>query len=197
MDSARIHARHHAVQFYGTEQSLFTTVGGFLSEGLVTGQPALVIATDAHRQGILGQLRARLIDVEQATGLGDLVMLDADEVLELFMKGGRPDPEAFERAVGDLIAQLLRGRPRTIVRAYGEMVDVLWKRGHTDAAIALEILWNKLAGSYGFALLCGYSMGNFYKQVQQFQDICGQHTHIIDPDSNVAVLDPTRRRLPA
>jgi hypothetical protein len=45
MESSRVHARHHAVQFYGTEQSLFTTVGGFLSEGLVTGQPGLVIAT--------------------------------------------------------------------------------------------------------------------------------------------------------
>ena len=40
-----VHAHQHAVQFYGNEDALFTTVAGFLSEGLVAGQPAVVIAT--------------------------------------------------------------------------------------------------------------------------------------------------------
>ena len=44
---------------------------------------------------------------------------------------------------------------------------MLWKEGRTEGAIKLEMLWNKLATRYGFALLCGYSMGNFYKEADR------------------------------
>jgi hypothetical protein len=191
-ETGRVHAHHHAVQFYGTESSLFTTVAGFLSEGLIAGQPALVIATEPHRAGVLEQLSARLIDVEQALRVGDLAVLDAREVLDRFMVNDRPEPAVFAREVGALIERQLRGRTRTVVRAYGEMVDVLWKDGNSDAAITLEILWNKLAATYGFALLCGYSMGNFYKQVEQFHEVCRQHTQVVAPGDNVAVFSGHR-----
>src|SRR4026208_442397 len=79
------HSHHHAVQFYGNEQSLFTTVATFLSEGLVTRQPAIVIATPSHRDAIEEYLCGRLIDCEQARRNGDLVMLDAEEMLGQFM----------------------------------------------------------------------------------------------------------------
>jgi hypothetical protein len=184
-------SRHHAVQFYGSEESLFTTVAGFLGEGLVTGQPAVVIATGAHRTAIEEHLCGRLIDCAQARRNGDLVMLDAEELLGQFMLGDAPDPDLFEQNVGVVVKQMLDGRGRTIVRAYGEMVDVLWKRGRSEAAIKVEHLWNKLADKYSFALLCGYAMGNFYKQARQLEDICALHTHVTGPD-NVIPFDPKR-----
>ena len=61
------------------------------------------------------------------------------------------------------------------------MVDVLWKEGKPEAAIRLEMLWNKLAQQHGFALLCGYSMGNFYKETKGFEAICREHTHVVAP----------------
>ena len=76
------------------------------------------------------------------------------------------------------------------------MVDVLWKQGLTESAIKLEILWNKLALKYRFALLCGYAMGNFYKQAKQLDDICAQHTHVTGPD-NVIPFDSKRYARPA
>jgi MEDS: MEthanogen/methylotroph, DcmR Sensory domain len=193
MANPRVHAKHHAVQFYGNEDSLYTTVAGFLSEGLVAGQPAIAIATADHRDAIAAQLAARLIDVEQATASGGLVFRDAHATLDTFMVDGVPDSDLFEEHVGGLIGNIIGRRHRTVVRAYGEMVDVLWKDGRTDAAIRLEILWNKLATVHGFALLCGYSMGNFYKKAEQFDEICRQHTHIIGPEPNVIVLDPKKR----
>src|SRR5918994_3327865 len=110
-EAARIHSQHHAVQFYGSDQSLFTTVAGFLSEGLVAGQPALVIATESHLAGILEQLTARLIDVEQAIRIGDLIVLDAHKTLATFMAGDRPNPDAFEHEMGIVIQKLIRDRP--------------------------------------------------------------------------------------
>jgi hypothetical protein len=107
------------------------------------------------------------------------------------MVGDTPDADLFEQNVGIVVKQVLDGRGRAVVRAYGEMVDVLWKRGRSEAAIKVEILWNKLADKYSFALLCGYAMGNFYKQAKQLEDICALHTHVTGPD-NVLPFDPRR-----
>src|SRR5918992_4736128 len=131
---ARIHKHHHAVQFYGDDESLFTTVGAFISEGLIASQPAILIATPAHTAAILEELSRRLIDIEQATRIGDLVCLDAEKTLATFMFGDVPNPGAFRRNIGAAIDQALAGRSRTPVRAYGEMVDVLWKKGLPEAA---------------------------------------------------------------
>ena len=179
------HPHQHAVQFYGNEDALFTTVAGFLSEGLVAGQPAVVIATASHTGSILEHLKGRFIDVERAKHIGDLIILDADDTLATFMKDDEPDPSSFNRHVGDVIGQALGGRVRTPVRAYGEMVDVLWKQQKPEAAIKLEILWNELATTHAFSLLCGYSMGNFYKQTQQYEAVCAQHTRVITSNENI------------
>jgi hypothetical protein len=187
------HAHHHAVQFYGSEESLFTTVSGFISEGLIAGQPAILIATKQHTAAILDELARRLIDVAAARHIGDLVCLDAEETLATFMAGDDPDPGAFRKHVGDVIDQALAGRERTPVRAYGEMVDLLWRRGNAEGAIRLEILWNELAATHRFQLLCGYSMGNFFKQAEYYQEVCRQHTAIVS-ESNVVPFE--RRRVP-
>lgn len=185
-----IHSHHHSVKFYGNSESLVTTVAGFLSEGLIAEQPALIIATPVHRTMIVEQLAARLINVDKAQATGELVALDAREVLDAFMLNGLPDPGAFDDTVGGIIDNILAGRPRrTITRAYGEMVDLLWREGRSDAAIRLELLWNKLAVTHSFALLCGYSMGNFYKQAEKFQEVCAQHTQMLDPDTNVVIFN--------
>src|SRR5688572_13807128 len=186
-----IHKHHHAVQFYENDHSLFTTVAGFLSQGLIEEHPAVIIATAAHTGAILEQLSGRMIDVDKARGLGELVVLDAHQTLASFMVGDRPDAARFEASIGRVVSDLLKGRSnRTLVRAYGEMVDVLWKEGREDAAIQLELLWNGLAGRYGFALLCGYAMGNFFKQTDRLEEICRHHTHVVPaPD-----VDATARK---
>jgi len=189
-----IHSRHHAVQFYENDSSLFATVAGFLSQGLVEGHPAILIATAEHTAAILDHLNGRMIDVAKARALGELTVLDAHQTLAMFMVDDKPDPVRFESSIGRVIGSLLQSRSeRTLVRAYGEMVDVLWKDGREDAAIQLELLWNNLAGRYGFALLCGYAMGNFFKQTDRFEEVCSQHTHII-PGSELNA-QPKRDRM--
>jgi hypothetical protein len=185
-------AHHHAVQFYGTDDSLFTTVAGFLAAGLVEEQPAVVIATPSHRVSIVEYLCGRLIDCDKAIREGDLLLLDAEATLDLFMVNGMPDADLFDVNVGRVIEQTLNGRQRTVIRAYGEMVDVLWKGGESHSAIAVEILWNKLALKHNFALLCGYSMGSFYKQTKQLEKVCAQHSYVLPENTNVV---PFERRV--
>ena len=185
--------QRHAAKFYDSDQSLCATVADFLSAGLVSGHPALVIATSSHAVMIEEALGNRLIDVLRARRGGDLVMLDAEEMLGTFRFGGSPDADLFTEHVGAIFQQVVRGRGHAVIRAYGEMVDVLWKQGNSEGAIALEILWNKLALRHAFSLLCGYSMGNFFKQAEQFHEICRLHTHVFDPDQS-AVQVPAAAR---
>lgn len=185
---------YHAVQFYGTDHSLFTTVARFLAEGLVCGQPAIVIATRSHARAIVQYLGTRMIDCDRAIRTGDLLMLDAEATLDLFLIDDKPVEALFEKNVGRLLDQALNGREGVVLRAYGEMVDVLWKQGRSDAAIALEIFWNKLALKYRFSLICGYAMGSFYKQSRQLEDVIAQHTHVVAHDTNVVPFPTTHGR---
>ena len=168
----------HAVKFYDTRESLCRIVAEFLGEGLVTQQPVLVIATPEHRVGILAELRVRHFDVSAMEASGDFVLLDAAETLSTFMVDGLPDDPLFVASMTRAIDQACRGRKGCTVRAYGEMVDVLWKNGQDVAAIRLEMLWNKLATTHDFSLLCGYAMGTFYKD-SGLADIHRQHSHVV------------------
>ena len=143
----------HAVRFYDSEASLCRIVASFLREGLALGQPALVIATPEHSQGIVAELRARELNIKALRETSSLVVLDAQKTLDRFMVNGQPDATAFAETATAAI-DMAGHRGRTPIRAYGEMVDLLWKDGRDVAAIQLEMLWNKLARSHQFSLLC-------------------------------------------
>jgi hypothetical protein len=175
----------HAVRFYDSPDSLCRIVASFLADGLRAHAPALAIATPEHRRGIAAALRAQNFDVEALEAAGDLLLLDAEETLATFMVDGMPDAKRFAVAGAAIIKRACRGRTDCTVRAYGEMVDVLWKQGHTAAAVRLEVLWNTLAATEEFSLLCGYAMGNFYKGAQQ-REICTHHTHTVADDGSYA-----------
>lgn len=173
---------YHAVQFYKDEASLAGTVANFLAEGISTGQPGLVIATAAHADSIIREVAQLGLDVETLRTTGELQFFDARKTLSSFMIGALPDPVRFRLRIGEVIEQLCGRRKPCPVRAYGEMVDLLWQDGNADGAIKLEILWNQLATTYEFSLLCGYAVGHFYKETRdpRYQDVCDQHSHVMD-----------------
>ncbi len=182
------------MQFYESEEFLYETVGEFLLDGVKAAQPIIVIATPAHRAAFLERLSAVRPDVNDHVTGRDAVWLDARQTLAAFMVGLRPDPELFEATVGAVFEKVLENRSYLVVRAYGEMVDLLWKDGNIDGAIALEELWNGLAARYSFSLLCAYAMGNFYKSAhtEQFRKICAQHMKIIPAESFRQLNDAER-----
>jgi hypothetical protein len=145
----------HAVRFYEDAQSLARMVATFVAEGFIGALPAIIIATPEHRDGIIDKLNAMSFDLPHLTRQGDLIVLDAREMLDLFMVDGMPNAEKFEAAMLPVIDKACRGREDCVLRAYGEMVDVLWKDGCEAAAVRLEMLWNQLANTRQFSLLCG------------------------------------------
>jgi hypothetical protein len=186
--STRQSGHFHAVRFYDSVESLARMVAGFLAEGLTAKQPALAIATPDHSRAIEAALAAKGWDVAALLTSGELTVLDAEDTLAAFMVDGMPDAAKFDAIASTAIERACGGRRDCTIRAYGEMVDVLWKRNQSVAAIRLEMLWNKLAGSKDFSLLCGYAMGAFFKDAQQRMDVCRPHTHLLMDDERAQPL---------
>ncbi len=179
--TALLGAVDHRVQFYDTDDFLALTVANFLEEGLRGGQPLVVIATESHRLSFASRLKSKGHDVDRASGSGQLMLLDARDTLERFMVGSVPDPDRFKTVVGTALQSARQlGGGTAVLRLYGEMVDLLWRDGNTEGALQLEQLWNDLAHTYEFSLLCAYAMGNFYRSTDadHFQAVCHHHTHV-------------------
>lgn len=189
-------AQHnHIVQFYEREDFLYDNVAHFLAAGLTAGEPVIVIATQAHRTAFATRLKLNAIDVAAVTATGQLTLLDAEETLAQFMVGDAPDWERFRQVVGAVIEKSRTGREGLRVRAYGEMVDLLWRAGNRQAAIALEELWNDLSHEHSFSLLCAYVMGNFYRSgdTDPFEHVCRTHSHVIPAETISLVEDGDKR----
>jgi len=167
----------HTVQFYESDDALCNVIADFVASGFVVGEPAVIIATEPHRRALTALLGARGIDVEGARAAGRFVLLDAEETLSRFMVAAEPDAGLFGSAMGPLLDRLASDRCGR-VRAYGEMVDVLWSGGNPNAAIRLEELWSDLQKQRSFTLLCAYAMASFYDEPRDVQRICHSHTDV-------------------
>jgi CheY-like chemotaxis protein len=172
--------RDHAVLFYESDDYLSNAVARFLADGLTAGQPAIAVATAPHREAFQARLRKQGFDVDRLCEEGRLLFLDARSTLPTIMDGRLPDPRRFRDRFGSAIERILDGRD-TIVRAYGEMVDLLSRDENIDAAIRLEELWNDLAGTYAYSMLCGYAIDSFDKEAHagKFHELCHAHTHVV------------------
>jgi PAS domain S-box-containing protein len=173
----------HMVQFSESDEALCNVIAEFVAPGLVGGEPAVVIATEPHRRALTARLGAQGIDVEGARAAERLVLLDAEETLSRFMVGTEPDSGLFERAVGPVLDRLASAHGAGRVRAYGEMVDVLWRGGNPEAAIRVEEMWNNLRKDRSFALLCACVTASFYDDPGSLQRVCRSHTHVNAADA--------------
>lgn len=176
--------RHHSVQFYESDQHLAQVVAGFLADGLRGGAPAIVIATPPHRDELVERLRSTDVDVDAALRSGQLHLLDARQTVDSFAQGD-PDEAQFRELIGGAFERARAAWPRGRLRAYGEMVDLLWKDDRREAALAVEEMWNRLAAVQPFSLLCAYAMSGFpgSGDTQPFDRICNAHTRVVPAES--------------
>jgi hypothetical protein len=172
-------AADHAVQIYDDLSELSESLARFLGAGFRAAEPALVIATAEHWQTFAADLERHGWNRDELCERGLLTVHDAGQTLDAFMGDEAPDPERFEQSVGSAIDAVAARFPDTTIRAFGEMVDLLWVRGQEAAAISLEVLWNELARTRRFALLCGYHLDVFDIDVQTnaLPRIIHTHTH--------------------
>ncbi len=143
----------HFVQFYHTSDFLIECLAGFAADGMWKGERVVVIATPEHRLRLEDRLRIKGVDVASGLVTGQLLSFDARETLDKFMVDGKPDRFAFVKVVGEIVERATQGRR---LRAFGEMVALLWQDGNRGGAIELEHLWNELSRKHSFSLYCAY-----------------------------------------
>lgn len=193
IDWTGVRKAEHLVQFYEADGFLLNSLSGFIGYAIQSGEGALVVATEVHRDGLNELLQANGIDVEKAKASGRYVSLDAAETLTRFMVDGAPDSEKFNRVVGSVIASVTDGRSET--RAFGEMVGLLWAEGNFAAALRLEELWNELQKVHSFSLYCAYPLSEFGSErfMEAHGDICGVHSRVIPAESYSDLANPDAR----
>ena len=184
---AEIAPRDHLVQMYQSCDAFLNALEGYVAGGLGSGESEVVIATKAHREALDERLRRRGFDIESLTAQDRYIALDAEETLARFMTtDGWPDEARFAALVRGLIrrasqaaASGQRAQQRS-VRAFGEMVAVLWARGHSGATVRLEHLWHKLCQEEGLKLFCAYPRIAFAQDAStSMAEICALHSNVI------------------
>ncbi|HET6796936.1 MAG TPA: MEDS domain-containing protein [Gemmatimonadales bacterium] len=182
----------HLLQLYGSDDpSLVRNVTRYLREGLRRGDGLTVIATAPHRASF-----ARILCEEPlysgAVLTGRLVFLDAEMTLGRFMIGGQPDETLFSAVIGDALDGVRSRAAHSMIRAYGEMVAVLWSRGEYDAAIRLEALWNRLLTSSDVSLFCAYPIDVLGPEFHHgpVESVLHAHSRIVGDDN----LEPELNR---
>jgi hypothetical protein len=152
--------RDHLVQLYTSDRALIATVSRFIEHGLAEGEAVVAITTSEHWTNLADQLAAGGVDVAAMQAKRQLIVRDAHDTLMSFMVDGMPDRARMRAAVMGALDPV-RSAGYAKVRAFGEMVDILNRRGNLAAAIRLEELWNELLDAERIALLCAYAVDPF------------------------------------
>lgn len=171
--------REHLVQFYHQDDALIKSVTNFVTEGLYRGECAIVVATPDHRAALERELHAAGLNPGKAAADRRFFSLDAAGTLARFMVKGAPDRKKFFDTVGGLLAEATAAG--TPIRAFGEMVALLWAQGNRLAALELEDLWNELGRSYTFRLFCAYPASDFTgaNAGVSWLNVCKCHSRVI------------------
>jgi hypothetical protein len=180
----------HVVKFYEHDAELVEAAAPYLAAAIRAGEVAIVIATDAHRRAFETALGADGIDLVRASADGTLVSLDAATTMSAFVNEGEVDGDGFDEVVGGLVrSAAATGRP---VRAYGEMVALLWEAGDVLAAIELETLWNELGRELAFSLFCSYPAAAVAgsEHTQALQHVCHLHASVLSPSADEHASGP-------
>ena len=147
-------SHEHAVLLYETDEALLSRLEDFVLEGIGRNESVVFIGTKAHRDHIANAIEAGGFSVAGLTRLDRLFMLDAAETLWRFMDGGMPNPESFGAVIGEVLERATAGGRK--VRAFGEMVALLWEQRNYAATVRVETLWSDLCARHDFPLLCAY-----------------------------------------
>jgi DNA-binding NarL/FixJ family response regulator len=182
----------HDLQIYSNDESLLEGFSSFITSGLSAGNAVVVLATEAHRLGLVQKLQTQGFDLDAIIKCRSYISIDAQEALASFMVDDQPDPKKFENTVSNLVktASTAPNGATRRVRACGECAPLLRTQGNSDAALRVEELWDVASHEYGLRTLCGYVSGNSQGQEDQrvFERICSLHSIVTEYSPSAQLL---------
>jgi len=187
----------HVVQLYTDDGFLIDVLSRFIGGALAVGNAAVVLATPSHRGELERRLSARGLDTAKTTLQRRYVAGDAKETLARLMVNGSVDETRFNDIIGGILKQArtaIDGKNCRIA-VFGELVALLWAEGRPEEAIRVEQLWNDLAKTYSFSLLCAYPITGFNNEmhIEPFLKMCGQHSDVVPSESYLGLSSEEER----
>jgi hypothetical protein len=172
----------HIVQIYENDKVFMDTLEGFVGSGFLAGDSVVVIATGEHLGLLIGRLINQGFDISELISSDQFIPLEATVTLSKFMNNKYPDEDRFHQVVTGIIKRAQKNDRK--VRAFGEMVAILWQQGHNGATVQLENLWNQLHGKNDFSLFCAYpKIGFTQNAAESIQKICACHSRVISGEA--------------
>lgn len=183
----------HSVQFYEDDGFLLNSLSRWFDDGLSGFGACIFIGTQEHRLGVEERLALRGVDFASLSLQGRYNFLDAEDTLSSFMVDEWPDESLFRETIGRVVT---RASHHGEIRAFGEMVALLWTRGNRRAAIRLEEIWNEYLNNHPLTLCCAYPLSGFVSQDDPslFLTVCGQHGSVL-PAESYSALETAAERL--
>jgi hypothetical protein len=159
MDWGALAPSEHIAQFYQNEEELLDTLTAFVGKGVKSGESTIVIATQEHLRALRRQLLEFDADMTRALLEDRYIAIDANVALTSFMVNDLPDETLFAEFARNLLRRAsVQSRK---VRAFGEMVALLWARGNHEATVRLEQLWERFSQTHEISILCSYPLSAF------------------------------------
>lgn len=171
-------APEHCVHFYDRELTLVNSLEAFALRGLMEGEAVIIIALPSHRTAVEFRLTEHGLNLQKLEDAGQLLLVDAQAALSSFLRDGMPAEALFEEHIGGLLARA-RAHHRS-VRAFGEMVGILWADGNEAAMIRLEELWHGYCKRENLMLYCAYAEAAFASRPDARRCICASHSRVIE-----------------
>jgi CheY-like chemotaxis protein len=174
--------RCHEVLFYSHEAVFLNSVSRFIAGALTASGAAIVVATNAHSEGLVRRLKAEAFDIDAAIQKGTFVSVNAAEALSTFMVNGMPDRSRFLGTFGSVISSTIQatGTLHPRVAVFGENVGVLCAEGNTSAVIEIEKMCNDLLATHKVDVLCACPLSAFQEPSREpaYKSICAEHTAV-------------------
>jgi hypothetical protein len=189
----------HCAQLHRDPGGLARSVAQFAETGLRREGRVVMFVTPATDEFVRKHLAAAELDVESLLRSGQLALIDADATLARLMIDGMPDWPATQRIFLEALdSSPVFGRGGT--RAYGELANMLWRRGQKQAAIKLEEYLNVLAHYHPISMFCGHVIDSYDRRAYAgaLQEIDRTHDHVLAGEEDErfrAALDEASRNV--
>lgn len=169
----------HVVQIYENDKVFLDSLEGFIGSGLIAGDSIIIIATPEHLIAIKDRLRKQGFDMDGLSSRDQFIGIEVNDAITNFMINKWPDENLFFEFISTLLKRAQKNGRK--IRAFGEIVAVLWQQGFNGATVQLEHLWNRLHKNDGFTLFCAYPKIGFTEDINtSIEIICSAHNKIID-----------------
>jgi DNA-binding NarL/FixJ family response regulator len=172
----------HIVQFHADERQFLDDVSALVGATLRSGEPVLIVASEATRIGVAQRLQAREMNLAMLAERRQYVEQDSALAVSQIVHDGSPDEERVREIIHGLDRLRLAAPkgPRGRLTIVGDIAISLCRSGDTEAALEVERIWNEVTRPLPFFTVCSYPIECFEQPAarNQLPRLCAEHTAV-------------------